>query len=66
MVLLGCNKACRDEVETATLISSCYGFKKITCRVAESIDGIKKLQKPENLLHFPEPYHQSMKHSEKM
>ena len=31
-------------------------------QIAELIYGVKKLQKPENLLKFSKPYHQRMKH----
>ena len=66
--LLGNSEACMDEVvnETATLISSCYGFERNNMTDCRINSWYQKISKPRNLLHFTETNHLRMKHLEKM
>ena len=68
MVLLGCNKACRDEVETATLISSCYGFKKNNmsgCRINWWYQKTSKARKSSPLPWTLSPKHEAFRENVK-
>ena len=65
--LLGNTEVCTDEVvdETATLISSSYGFKTnnmMDCRINSYY---QKTSKPRKLLYFSEPYHHRINHLDK-